>query len=67
MVERVFNAGKAICLMKTLAQGGLTKTPEMVRDAIRFNLQLPYAQSVCVGVNSVEEVEFAVAVASELE
>jgi len=67
MVERVHAAGKAICLMKTLAQGGLTKTPDMVAGAIRFNLELPYAQSVCVGVNSVEEVEFAVRVASELE
>ncbi|MBI3973162.1 MAG: aldo/keto reductase [Chloroflexi bacterium] len=64
LVERVYNAGKAICLMKTLAQGGLTKMPEQVRDAIRFNLQLPYAHSVCVGVNSIDEVEFAVAVAA---
>lgn len=53
--------------MKTLAQGWLTKTPEMVRDAIRLNLSLPYADSVCVGVNSVKEVEFAVRVAAELE
>jgi len=67
LVERVFNAGKAICLMKTLAQGGLTNSAEQVRGAIRFNLELPYAHSVCVGVNSVHEVEFAVAVASELE
>jgi hypothetical protein len=67
LVERIYDAGKAICLMKTLAQGGLTKTPEMVRDAIRFNLQLPYAHSVCVGVNAVSEVEFAVAVAAEIE
>lgn len=65
LVERVHGAGKAICLMKTLAQGGLTKTPQMVRDAIAYNLSLPYAHSVCVGVNSVEEVEFAVKVASE--
>jgi len=67
LVERVFDAGKAICLMKTLAQGGLTRTPEEVREAIRFNLGLPYAHSVCVGVNAVSEVEFAVAVASEAE
>jgi uncharacterized protein len=67
LVERVFDAKKGITLMKTLAQGGLTKTPEMVRDAIRFNLSLPYAHSVCVGVNTVEEVEFAVRVAAELE
>jgi aryl-alcohol dehydrogenase-like predicted oxidoreductase len=67
LVERVFGAKKGITLMKTLAQGGLTKTPEMVREAIRFNLSLPYAHSVCVGVNSVEEVEFAVRVAAELE
>jgi predicted aldo/keto reductase-like oxidoreductase len=67
LVERIYDAGKAVCLMKTLAQGGLTKTPEMVRDAIRFNLELPYAHSVCVGVNSIAEVEFAVAVAAEVE
>ena len=67
LVERVFEAKKGITLMKTLAQGGLTKTPEMVREAIRFNLALPYAHSVCVGVNTVEEVEFAVRVAAEFE
>jgi aryl-alcohol dehydrogenase-like predicted oxidoreductase len=65
LVQRIYDAGKAICLMKTLAQGGLTKTPEEVRDAIRFNLRLPYAHSVCVGVNSIYEAEFAVAVAAE--
>ena len=67
LVEKVFGAKKGITLMKTLAQGGLAKTPEMVREAIRFNLSLPYAHSVCVGVNSVEEVEFAVKVAAEFE
>lgn len=67
LVRRIYDAGKAICLMKTLAQGGLTKTPEEVREAIRFNLRLPYAHSVCVGVNSVHEVEFAVQVAAEEE
>jgi len=67
LVRRIYEAGKGICLMKTLAQGGLTKTPEEVRDAIRFNLRLPYAHSVCVGVNSVHEVEFAVAVAAAEE
>lgn len=67
LVERVFDAGKAICLMKTLAQGGLTRTPDQVRQAIRYNLRLPFAHSVCVGVNSIEEVEFAVAVAAEEE
>ncbi|HEV2124707.1 MAG TPA: aldo/keto reductase, partial [Chloroflexota bacterium] len=64
LVKRIFDAGKGICLMKTLAQGGLTKTPQMVEEAIRFNLRLPYAHSVCVGVNSVAEVEFAVSVAA---
>ena len=67
LVERIYDSGKATCLMKTLAQGGLTKTPVQVRDAIRFNLRLPYAHSVCVGVNSIDEVEFAVAVAAEEE
>lgn len=67
LVERVFEAKKGITLMKTLAQGGLTKSPDMVRDAIRFNLSLPFAHSVCVGVNSIEEVEFAVKVAADME
>ena len=67
LVERIYAAGKAVCLMKTLAQGGLTKTPQDVADAIRFNLRLPYAHSVCVGVNSIEEVEFAVRVAADDE
>ncbi|CAA9232563.1 MAG: Oxidoreductase, aldo/keto reductase family [uncultured Chloroflexi bacterium] len=67
LVDRVYGAKKAICLMKTLAQGGLTTTPEQVREAILHNLSLPYAHSVCVGVNSVAEVEFAVRVAAETE
>ncbi len=67
LVQRVYQAKKAICLMKTLAQGKLTNSPEEVADAIRYNLRLPYAHSVCVGVNSVAEVEFAVAVAAEEE
>jgi aryl-alcohol dehydrogenase-like predicted oxidoreductase len=65
LVQRVFEAGKAICLMKTLAQGRLARTPDEVREAIRFNLGLPYAHSVCVGVNAVSEVEFAVSAAAE--
>jgi predicted aldo/keto reductase-like oxidoreductase len=67
LVQRIYEAGKGVCLMKTLAQGGLTKTLDEVREAIRFNLRLPYAHSVCVGVNSVQEAEFAVAVAAEEE
>jgi aryl-alcohol dehydrogenase-like predicted oxidoreductase len=67
LVQAIYAAGKAVCLMKTLAQGGLTKTPEEVRDAVRFNLRLPYAHAVCVGVNSVTEAEFAVAVAADEE
>ncbi|HEX2032580.1 MAG TPA: aldo/keto reductase [Chloroflexota bacterium] len=64
LVRAIYDAGKAVCLMKTLAQGGLARTPDEVRQAIRYNLSLPYAHSVCVGVNSVAEVEFAVAAAS---
>lgn len=64
LVERIHDAGKGICLMKTLAQGGLTNSPQQVEESIRYNLRLPYAHSVCVGVNSVYEVEFAVAVAA---
>jgi aryl-alcohol dehydrogenase-like predicted oxidoreductase len=67
LVRRIHEAGKGVCLMKTLAQGGLTKSPAEVQDAIRFNLRLPYAHSVCVGVNAVAEVEFAVAVAAQEE
>ena len=53
LIEKIHAAGKGICLMKTLAQGGLTQTPATIRQAIRFNLSLPYAHSVCVGVNRV--------------
>jgi predicted aldo/keto reductase-like oxidoreductase len=67
LIEKIHAAGKGICLMKTLAQGGLTQTPATIRQAIRFNLSLPYAHSVCVGVNRVEEVEYAVEITAEME
>ena len=46
--------------MKTLGQDRLAHVAE---DAIAYNLRFPYAHSVCVGVNSIPEVEFAVRVA----
>ncbi len=54
LVQRCYDAGTAICLMKTLAQG------DLVHDyaaAIRYNLSLPCAHSVCVGINSLTELE----------
>lgn len=60
LVEQVYRAGKGVCLMKTLAQGRYVSSP---RECIQYNLSLPFAHSVCVGVNSIEEVEFAVDVA----
>ena len=63
LVERCYQAGTGICLMKTLAQGGLV---HVAREAIQYNLRLAYAHSVCVGVNSIAEVEFAVRVAEEV-
>ena len=59
LVQRCYDAGTAICLMKTLAQG------DLVHDyaaAIRYNLSLPCAHSVCVGINSLAELEEDVAV-----
>ncbi|NDF54446.1 MAG: hypothetical protein EB145_09670 [Proteobacteria bacterium] len=67
LVKKVYDAGKGICLMKTLAQGGLTQTPATIREAIRYNLALPYAHSICVGVNAISEVDYAVEVAGEVE
>ena len=61
LVQRCHDAGTAICLMKTLAQG------DLVHDfaaAIRYNLSLPCAHSVCVGINSVQELEEDVAAAT---
>ena len=60
LVERCFRAGTGICLMKTLGQDRLAHIAE---EAIGYNLRFPYAHSVCVGVNSGPEVEFAVRVA----
>ncbi|MAG36668.1 MAG: hypothetical protein CL878_10575 [Dehalococcoidia bacterium] len=60
LVERCYGSGTGICLMKTLGQDRLAHVAE---DAIGYNLRLPYAHSVCVGVNSIPEVEFAVRVA----
>jgi aryl-alcohol dehydrogenase-like predicted oxidoreductase len=60
-VQRCYDAGTAICLMKTLAAG------DLVHDyaaAIRYNLSLPCAHSVCVGINSVQELEEDVAAAT---
>lgn len=61
LVQRCYEAGTAICLMKTLAQGGLVHD---YAAAIRYNLSLPYAHSVCVGVNSLAELEEDVAAAT---
>ena len=60
LVERCFRAGTGICLMKTLGQDRLAHIAE---EAIGYNLRFPDAHSVCVGVNSGPEVEFAVRVA----
>jgi aryl-alcohol dehydrogenase-like predicted oxidoreductase len=60
LVQRCYGAGTAICLMKTLAQG------DLVHDyaaAIRYNMSLSCAHSVCVGINSLSELEEDVAAA----
>jgi aryl-alcohol dehydrogenase-like predicted oxidoreductase len=61
LVQRCYDAGTAICLMKTLAQGGLVHD---YAAAIRYNLSLPFAHSVCVGINSMSELEEDVAAAT---
>jgi len=61
LVQGCYDAGVAICLMKTLAQG------DLVHDfaaAIRYNLSLACAHSVCVGMNSLQELEEDVAAAA---
>lgn len=60
LVQRCHDAGTAICLMKTLAQGGLVHD---FAAAIRYNLSLTCAHSVCVGINSLAELEEDVAAA----
>jgi aryl-alcohol dehydrogenase-like predicted oxidoreductase len=60
LVQRCYDAGTAICLMKTLAQGGLVHD---YAAAIRYNMSLPCAHSVCVGINSLRELEEDVAAA----
>lgn len=61
LVQRCHDAGTAICLMKTLAQGGLVHD---YAAAIRYNMGLPCAHSVCVGINAVRELEEDVAAAT---
>jgi aryl-alcohol dehydrogenase-like predicted oxidoreductase len=61
LVQRCYDAGTAICLMKTLAQGDLVYD---YAAAIRYNLGLPCAHSVCVGINSLQELEEDVAAAT---
>jgi predicted aldo/keto reductase-like oxidoreductase len=61
LVQRCYDAGTAICLMKTLAQGGLVHD---FAAAIRYNLSLSCAHSVCVGINSLAELEEDVAAAT---
>jgi aryl-alcohol dehydrogenase-like predicted oxidoreductase len=61
LVQRCYDAGTAICLMKTLAQGGLVHD---YAAAIRYNMSLPCAHSVCVGINSIAELEEDVAAAT---
>lgn len=60
LVQRCYDAGTAICLMKTLAQGDLVHD---VAAAIRYNLSLSCAHSVCVGINALRELEEDVAAA----
>jgi aryl-alcohol dehydrogenase-like predicted oxidoreductase len=61
LVQRCYDAGTAICLMKTLAQGGLVHD---FAAAIRYNMGLSCAHSVCVGINSLSELEEDVAAAT---
>lgn len=61
LVQRCKDAGTAICLMKTLAQGGLVHD---YAAAIRYNLSLTCAHSVCVGINTMQELVDDVAAAT---
>ena len=63
LVRRCYNAGVGICLMKTLAQGGLVHD---YAAAIQHNLSLPFAHSVCVGINSMRELDEDVAAATSI-
>jgi aryl-alcohol dehydrogenase-like predicted oxidoreductase len=60
-IRRVYEAGKGVCLMKVLAQGGLVSTPE---PALRAAFEFPYAHSATIGFRDIHQVEFALRVAA---
>ena len=64
LVERCYRAGTGICLMKTLGPGP-PRTHRRGSDQLQ-PCASPTPHSVCVGVNSTPEVEFAVEVAERV-
>ena len=63
-IKRAHEAGKGIYLMKVFAGGNLFAS---ARQALEFALGLPEVDSVAVGMQSVEEIIFNLAVASGIE
>lgn len=62
-LQRAYEMGKGVYLMKVLDRGRLASSLE---SALGYALGLPYVHSVCVGMRSVEELEMNVAVANQL-
>ena len=55
-IRRVYEAGKGVCLMKVLAQGGLVSVAD---SAIRAAFDFPYAHAATIGFRDLHQVEFA--------
>lgn len=60
-IRRVYEAGKGVCLMKLLAQGGLVGEAE---SALRSAFEFPYAHAATIGFRDIHQVEYALRVAS---
>ena len=60
-IRRVHEAGKGVCLMKVLAQGGLVSDAE---SAIRAAFEFPYAHAATIGFRDIHQVEYAIRIAS---
>jgi aryl-alcohol dehydrogenase-like predicted oxidoreductase len=61
-VNRLYEAGKGVCLMKALGKGKLVHRAE---ESLRYVFRIPYAHAVSVGIERLEELETAVKLEKE--
>ena len=59
-IQRIYDSGKGVCLMKILAQGALVSQAEA---AIRAAVEFPFAHAFTIGFRDAHQVEFAVRLA----